>query len=70
MRRTANAPRSLFTGTLELGHAQRWVAPRLWVSFGNPGNLSMALNGKRITITRGGAYLFAPRLPRGFTRAA
>jgi cytoskeleton protein RodZ len=67
VRRTANAPRSLFTGTLELGHAQRWVVPRLWVNFGNPGNLSMALNGKRITISRGGAYVFTPRGP---TRAA
>jgi helix-turn-helix protein/uncharacterized protein DUF4115 len=60
VRRNQNAPRSLFTGTLELGQDQRWVQPRLWINFGNPGNLSMALNGRQISITRGGTYIFTP----------
>jgi cytoskeleton protein RodZ len=67
VRRTQNAPKSLFTGTLELGQAQRWLVPRLWINLGNPGNLSIALNGRAISITRGGTYVFTPR---GFTRAA
>jgi cytoskeletal protein RodZ len=59
--------RSRYTGTLELGQAQRFVAKRLWINFGNPGNLSIALNGKPVSVTRGGAYLATPH---GITRAA
>jgi Helix-turn-helix domain/RodZ C-terminal domain len=58
---------SRYTGTLELGQAQRFVAKRLWINFGNPGNLSIALNGKPVSVSRGGAYLVRPG---GITRAA
>ena len=58
---------SRYTGTLELGQAQRFVAKRLWINFGNPGNLSIALNGKPVSVTRGGAYLATPH---GITPAA
>ncbi len=58
---------SRYTGTLELGQAQRFVAKRLWINFGNPGNLSIALNGKPVSVARGGAYLVRPG---GITRAA
>ncbi len=59
--------RSRYTGTLELGQAQRFVARKLWINFGNPGNLSIAVNGRPVSISRGGAYVFTPR---GFARAA
>ncbi len=49
-----------YTGTLELGQAQRFVARRLWINFGNPGNLSIALNGRLVSLTRGGTYLVTP----------
>jgi len=52
--------RSRYTGTLELGQMQRFVARRLWINFGNPGNLSMALNGHPVSVTRGGTYLVTP----------
>jgi cytoskeleton protein RodZ len=51
---------ALFTGTVELGQAQRFVARRLWVNFGAPANLSIALNGKPVSIARGGVYLVTP----------
>ena len=57
-----------FTGTVELGgQDHRFVARRLWVNFGSPGNLAIVFNGKLVSITRGGQYLFTPR---GFSRAA
>ena len=67
VRNWSSSGRSRFTGTVELGQAQRFVARRLWVNFGNPGNLAIAFNGKQIAITRGGSYLFTPR---GYSRAA
>ncbi len=59
--------RSRYTGTLELGQAQRFVAKKLWINFGNPGNLSIAVNGRPVSVTRGGAYVATPH---GITRAA
>jgi hypothetical protein len=60
--------KSRFTGTVELGgQAHRFVARRLWVDFGNPGNLAVVYNGRVVSITRGGSYLFTPR---GYNRAA
>ncbi|HKG43167.1 MAG TPA: RodZ domain-containing protein [Gaiellaceae bacterium] len=59
--------KSRFTGTVELGQSQRFVARRLWVSFGTPGNLAIAYNGKVVRLPRAGAYLFTPR---GVSRAA
>jgi helix-turn-helix protein len=58
--------RPRYTGTLELGQAKLFVARKLWINFGNPGNLAIVLNGKLRTITRAGPYVFTPR---GFTRA-
>jgi len=52
--------RDRYTGTLELGQAQRFVARRLWINFGNPGNLSIALNGRPVSLARGGTYLVTP----------
>ena len=67
VRNWSSAGRSRFTGTVELGQAQRFVARRLWVSFGNPGNLAIVLNGRPIVLTRGGSYVFTPR---GYTHTA
>jgi len=60
--------RSRYTGTLELGQAGLpFRARRLWINFGNPGNLSIVLNGKLVSLTRSGSYLVRPR---GITPAA
>jgi hypothetical protein len=68
VRNWSSSGKSRFTGTVELQQAQRFVARRLYISFGNPGNLAIVFNGKLVTtITRGGSYLFTPR---GFSRAA
>jgi cytoskeleton protein RodZ len=67
VRNWSSSGRDRFTGTVELQQAQRFVARRLWVNFGNPGNLAIAFNGKQVAITRGGSYLFTPR---GYSRAA
>jgi cytoskeleton protein RodZ len=58
---------SRYTGTLELGQEQPFRARKLWINFGNPGNLSITLNGKPFSLTRTGAYVVTPR---GITRAA
>jgi hypothetical protein len=59
--------KSRYTGTVELGQAQRFFARRLSINFGAPANLSIVYNGKLTKITRGGTYLFTPR---GYTRTA
>ena len=68
--RTASANgHTRYTGTLELGQAGvPFRARRLWINFGNPGNLSIVLNGKLVsTVTRSGSYIVTPG---GITRAA
>jgi cytoskeleton protein RodZ len=69
VRNWSSSGRPRFTGTVELGgEAKRFVARRLWISFGNPGNLAIVFNGKLVTtVTRGGQYLFTPH---GFSRIA
>jgi len=59
--------KSRFAGTVEPGQSQRFVARRLWISFGNPGNLAMVYNGKVVHVSRPGSYLFTPH---GFSPAA
>ena len=59
--------KSRFTGTVETGQSQRFVARKLWISFGNPGNLAMVYNGHVVHVRGPGSYLFTPQ---GFTRAA
>jgi hypothetical protein len=57
-----------YTGTLELGQAGvPFRARKLWINFGNPGNLSIVLNGKLVSITRSGSYIVTRS---GITRAA
>jgi cytoskeleton protein RodZ len=59
--------KSRFTGTVETGQSQRFVARKLWISFGNPANLAMVYNGHVVHVGGPGSYLFTPR---GFSRAA
>src|SRR5205823_3096573 len=56
-----------YTGTLELGQAKLFRARRLWINFGAPSNLSIALNGKAVAVPAGGFYLVTPK---GIVRAA
>ncbi len=56
-----------FTGTVEPGQSQRFVARKLWINFGNPGNLAIAFNGRVVRVPGPGSYLFSTH---GFTRAA
>jgi cytoskeleton protein RodZ len=61
--RTSRDAPSLFTGTVELGQAQRFVARKLWINFGAPANLSVALNGRPARIPgngRSGAFVITP----------
>jgi cytoskeleton protein RodZ len=68
VRNWSSSGKSRFTGTVELGGQDyRYVARRLWINFGAPGNLGIVFNGKLVNITRGGAYLFTPQ---GYSRAA
>jgi hypothetical protein len=67
VRNGSSSGRSRFTGTVELGQSQRFVAQRLWVNFGAPGNLAIAINGRPVRIVRGGPYVITPH---GFTRSA
>ena len=46
--------RTLYTGTLQLHQSQRFVARRLWIDFGSPGNVSASVNGQAVTIPGGG----------------
>ena len=59
--------KSRFTGTVEPGQSQRFVSRRLWVNFGNPGNLAVVYNGHLVRVSRPGSYLFTTH---GFSRAA
>jgi cytoskeleton protein RodZ len=67
VRNWSSSGKSRYTGTVELGQDQRWVARRLWINFGAPSNLAIAFNGHLVHIDRAGSFLFTPR---GFSRAA
>ena len=59
--------KSRFTGTVEPGQSQRFVSRRLWVNFGNPGNLAIVYNGHVVHVSRPGSYVFTPH---GFSPSA
>ena len=46
--------KTIYTGTLQYHQSQRFVARRLWINFGNPGNVKAAVNGRPVTIPGGG----------------
>ena len=61
--------RPIYTGTLELGQAKRFVARRLWINFGAPSNLSVALNGKPVTVPGSGLATKVLVTPKGIVHA-
>jgi cytoskeleton protein RodZ len=66
VRNWSSSGKSRYTGTVELGQDQRWIARRLWISFGAPANLAIVFNGRLIHIQRARPYLFTPH---GFSPA-
>ena len=61
--------RPLYTGTLELGQAKFFRSHRLWINFGAPGNLSVSLDGKPVTVPGSGLATKVLVTPKGFVRA-
>ena len=61
--------RPIYTGTLELGQAKLFRARRLWINFGAPSNLSIALNGKPVTVPGSGLSTTALVTPKGVVHA-
>jgi hypothetical protein len=58
--------RDRFNGTLEQGHTIFFRGRRLWINFGNAGNVAAKLNGRLVTIPSGGPVLVTPK---GISRA-
>ena len=54
VRNYSSSGRALFTGTVDQGQYHRFVARRLWISFGDPGHVKASLNGRAVTIPGGG----------------
>ena len=61
--------RTLYTGTLQLHQWQRFIARRLWINFGNPGNVKAAVNGQSVTIPGGGRSVMVLVTRRGVSVA-
>jgi cytoskeleton protein RodZ len=57
--------KTLYTGTVQQGQSQRFVARRLWINFGNPGNVKAAVNGRPVTIPGGGSSVMVLVSSRG-----
>jgi hypothetical protein len=57
--------KTLFTGTVQQGQSQRFVARRLWINFGNPGNVKAAVNGRPVTIPGAGRSVMVLVSSRG-----
>jgi cytoskeleton protein RodZ len=62
--------KTLFTGTVQQGHSQRFVARRLWINFGNPGNVKAAVNGRPVAIPGGGRSVMVLVSSRGVSVAS
>ncbi|HUK95278.1 MAG TPA: RodZ domain-containing protein [Gaiellaceae bacterium] len=54
VRNYSSSGRTLFTGTVDPGQYHRFLARRLWISFGDPGHVKASLNGRAVTIPGGG----------------
>ena len=61
--------KTLYTGTLQYHQWQRFVARRLWINFGNPGNIEAAINGRRVIIPGGGRPVMVLVSRRGLSVA-
>jgi cytoskeleton protein RodZ len=71
VRNYSSSGRTLFTGTIEPGHGGMFFsARRLWINFGNPGNVKASLNGRLVTIPGGGTSEVVLVTRRGIVPAA
>jgi hypothetical protein len=60
--------KALFTGTVQQGqHLGPLVARRLWINFGNPGNVKAAVNGRPVTIPGAGRSVMVLVSSRGIS---
>lgn len=57
VRAGSRAGDQLYRGTLERGQSQRFVRRSLYLAFGSPGNVVVKLNGNRVQLPPGGAYV-------------
>ena len=62
--------RTLYAGTLQLHQFQRFVARRLWIDFGSPGNVKASVNGQAVTIPGGGQTVNVLVTPHGVFKTA
>jgi cytoskeleton protein RodZ len=69
VRRYSASGASLYTGTVTQGQWHRFIARRLWVNFGNPGNVKAAINGRAVTIPGGGQPVMVLVTRRGVSLA-
>jgi cytoskeleton protein RodZ len=69
VRNYSSSGRALYTGTLQLHQWQRFVARRLWINFGNPGNVKAAINGRPVAIPGSGRSVMVLVTPRGVSVA-
>ena len=65
VRNYSSSGKTLYTGTVQQGQSQRFVARRLWINFGNPGHVKAAVNGRRVTIPGGGRSVMVLVSPSG-----
>jgi len=71
VRNYSSSGRTLFTGTIEPGHGGMFFkARRLWINFGNPGNVRASLNGHLVTIPGGGSSAIVLVTRRGIVPAS
>jgi hypothetical protein len=71
VRNYSSAGKTLFTGTVEPGSGgQFFKARRLWIQFGDPGNVKARLNGHLVAIPGGGRPVQVVVTRRGIFQAA
>jgi hypothetical protein len=69
VRNYSSSGKTLYTGTVQQGQSQRFVARRLWINFGNPGHVKAAINGRPVTIPGGGRSVMVLVSPSGVSVA-
>jgi cytoskeleton protein RodZ len=70
VRNYSSSGRTLFTGTIEPGHGLFFKRRRLWINFGNPGNVKASLNGRLVAIPGGGRSAIVLVTRRGIIPAS
>ena len=70
VRNYSSSGRTLYTGTLQYRqHLGPLVARRLWINFGNPGNVKAAVNGKPVLLPGSGRSVMVLVTARGVSVA-